>query len=185
MTKKIKKKELNNIVGSIIQITSDRSKNIVSLRCEKIGNKINEISKKLNEEILEINSEHASTDKDNNFLHEEVIITDKNGQSRKENSGSYKYTFKRDQDRKKAIEKFWNEEIELPVSVVDREKYPELYKKIIKDNSFTTLSNLAGIILDIPVGEDGFVDEEWILGFLSSDNKVESNGQQKAAEAHA
>lgn len=184
MTKKIKKKELNNIVGSIIKITSDKSKNIVSLRCEKIGKKINEISKKLNEEILEINSEHASTDKDNNFLHEEVVTTEKNGHSRKENNGSYKYTFKRDQDRKKEIEKFWNEEIELPVSVVDRENHPELYKKIITEHSFTTLSNLAGIILDIPIGEDGFVDEEWILGFLETENKIGSNGQEKAAAAH-
>lgn len=185
MTKIIKKKQLNKVIMSIVEITSGKSKNIISLRCEKIGGIINEISTKLNSELSTLNEEYASCDKDMNLLREEVITTDKTGNSKKENSGIFKYTFKKTQERKKAIEDFWNQDIEVPSNVVSREKHPDLYKKIIQDNSFTTLSNLAGIILDIPVGEDGFVDEEWVLGFLESGNKALSNGQEKAAEAHA
>ena len=152
MTKKIKKKELNNIIGSMMQIISDYSKNIVSLRCEKMGNKINDLAKKLNSELSTIDEEYASSDKDMNLLREEVVTTDKAGNSKKENSGIFKYTLKKTQERKKAIENFWNEEIEIPVNVVKRDLNSELYKKIIAENSFTTLSNLAGIILDIPAG---------------------------------
>lgn len=185
MTKKIAKKELNNIIGSIIQITSDKSKTIVSLRCEKIGKSINEISKKLNSELSAIDEEYASADKDMNLLREETVTTDKSGNSVKENNGVFRYTLKKTQERKKAIENFWNETIEIPTNVVKWDLHPELYKKIIADNSFTTLSNLAGIILDIPVGEDGFVDEEWILGFLSGDKIASLNGQEKSEAAHA
>lgn len=177
LTKKIKKKDLNDLISSIFAINSDGAKNIISYRSEKISKEINEISKKLNSEISDIDEEYASTDKDHNLLREEVVTSDKQGVSKKENSGKFKYTFRKSKDRKTAIENFWNEEVDIPCNIVKREHHEELYKKVLKENTFSTLSNLAGIILDIPVGEDGFIDEKWILDFLSEDKKVESNGK--------
>lgn len=187
MTKTIKRKEFNNIIRAIATLSSTNAKNIIGLRCEKIGKKINEIATKFNSEISDIDEEHASTDKDFNFMREEVVITDKSGSSKKESTGGFKYTFKRSQERKDAIEKFWNENTEIPVNVVERtDKNTELYKKVIEENSFTTLSNLSGIILDIPLDAEGFVDEEWVLKFLSGDTKKEeSNGQSNSPKLEA
>lgn len=179
--KTIKRKDLNDVISSIFAINSDGSKNVISYRCEKISKEINEISKNLNSQISDINEEYASTDKDYNLLREEVVTSDKNGVSKKENSGGFKYTFKKIKERKRVIEDFWNGEVELPTSVVSREHHKELYRKVIEANSFSTISNLAGIILDIPVGEDGFVDEKWIFDFLN-DTTLELNGQSKKPE---
>lgn len=185
MTKTIKRTKLNDVVNAIYAITADKSKNIITLRCEKIAKEIDVIAKKLNEDILDINAEYASTDKDQNLLHEEVMITEKNGNSKKENSGAYKYTFKRDKERKAKIEEFWNQDVQLPISIVKRnDSNKALYKQIIEKHNFTQLSNLAGIILDIPVDDNGFIDDEWVLGFLDGkdDAKEKQNGQASEKE---
>lgn len=182
MTKKINRKQLNGVIMAISHMLTSNNKNIIGLRCERIGKIVNDISKELNAELSTIDEEYASKDKDQNFLREEVVITDKNGSSKKENIGAFKYTFTKEQERKKAIADFWGQDIELPCNVVKRELHKDLYKKIIEENSFTTLSNLAGIILDIPLGADGFIDEEWILEFLSSNKKTEQNGQAHKKE---
>lgn len=185
MTKKIKKEKLNDIVMAIFAITADKTKNAITLRCEKIAKEIDVISRKLNEEILEINTGYASTDKNGNLLHEEVITNNGHGSSKTENSGGYKYTISKDKERKEAIQKFWSEDIDIPVSIVKRnESNTALYKQIIEKHNFTQLSNLAGIILDIPVDAEGFIDEGWVLGFLEGkdETKEKQNGQADKKE---
>ena len=185
MTKRIKNSQFNSIIAAIMDITADKSKNIFTMRCEKIATKLNDISKKINERILEINAEYASTDKDGNFLHEEVIVTDKNGTSKKENSGQYKYTLQRDKDRKKAMEQFWNEELEIPTNVIDRnETNSPLYKQIIERNTLTTLSDLTGILLDLPTDKDGFIDEGFVLDFMDTLDKEKQNGHVRNEHMH-
>lgn len=185
MTKTIKRTKLNDVMSAIMAITSDKSKNIITLRCEKIAKEIDVIAKKLNEDILDINTEHASTDKDQNLLHDEVIVTDKSGTSKKDNSGAYKYTFRRDKERKAKIEEFWNQDVQIPISIVKHnDSNRALYKQIIEKHNFTQLSNLAGVILDIPVDAEGFINEEWVLNFLEGkdENKEKQNGQASEKE---
>lgn len=182
MTKTIKRKELNNVIMAIASIIPDNAKNIIGLRCERIGKEINEITKKLNSELAVIHEEHASTDKDQNLLREEVVTTDKHGSSKKENSGGYRYTFKKSQEMKKATQDFWNEDVAIPSNIVKREIHGDLYRKVIENSNFTTLSYLSGVILEIPLDDKGFVDEEWILNFLSAKPKAEQNGQADKKE---
>lgn len=187
MTKKIKRKDINGIINSVATLANFNKKNIFGLRCERFARDMAKIAKELNDQLSTIAEEHASTDKDFNLLKEEILVTDKQGVSRKEPTGEYKYTFKRSQERKKTVEEFLNEELEVKANVVERkEQYMELYKKIINENSFTVISNLAGIILDIPLDKEGFVDEDWILNFLSSDTpKGELNGKSNTPKLEA
>lgn len=183
MQKEIERIQINEVVSSMNALTASKEKNIITLRCEKIGKKIDEIAGKLNEELATINAEYASTDEKGNFLHEEVIITDKTGASKKESTGNYKYTFARNEQRKKAIEKFWKEKIEIPCNVIKRtDSNNALYKQIIEKLNFTQLSVLAGIILDIPLDEEGFIDDQWVLDFLAGDEKAKQNGQASKSE---
>lgn len=185
MEKTIKREKLNSIVLAIMATTADKSKNLITLRCEKFAKELDVIAKKFNEEIEDINAEHATSDKDQNILHEEVIITDKNGNSRKEFSGGYKYTWKRDKERKAKLDEFWKGTLDIKTNVLKRnDSNKALYKQIIEKLNSTQLSNLAGIILDIPVDKDDFVDEEWIINFLEGkeETKEKQNGQASEKE---
>lgn len=183
MLKTIKRSELNDIVNAMNALTQDKEKNIITLRCEKIGKKIDTIAQKLNSDLADLRAEHCSKDEKGNFLHEEVIVTDKQGASRKENNGSYKYTIKGNMDLKKAIDKFWDEDVKIPVNVVKlTDSNVLLYKQIIEKLNFTQLSILSGIVLDIPLDEDGFIDDQWILNFLSDKPHENNNGQENKIE---
>ena len=142
-----------------------------------MSGKLNEISKSINEKLFDINAEYASTDKNGNFLHEEVVTIDKNGTTKKENTGNFKYTLEREKEKRKAMEHFWNQEVEIPSNIIERnEKNSTLYKQIIEKNTLTTLTDLAGVLLDFPIDKDGFIDEEFVLNFLSINSKEKQNG---------
>lgn len=173
----IKKKQLNEIIGALSFIDY-LVKNLFTIRAEKLLKKINEIAQKVNEEIQDVREEHAVTDKEGNFILEPLTEIEK-GKSKTQNIGNYKYTHEKAKKRDAAIERIMDSDIEIPTYVITRdENNAALYKEIFKKYSPSTISSLAGILLDVPLDEDNFVKEEFVLE-MTAEPKAEANGQAK------
>lgn len=183
MQKSIKKKELNQFIGPDGALTAInyKVKNIFTIRCEKLLKKINELGIEVNNEIQDIREEFASTDKESgNFIYETVTVTDSKGNSKTENTGSFKYTHERAKQRDEKIERLFQEEVKIPVNIISRDNNLPLYKQIFKEYTLTTISKLAGVLLDVPVDDEGFVQEEFIIKFTEENQKSEDNKNVQA-----
>lgn len=178
MQKTIKNRQLNDFTGAngaLIAIDY-KQKNLLSIRCEKLLKKINGIGEKVNKKIQDKREEYCSKDDKGNFLYEQVTITDKNGASKAENTGNLKFTYGKKQELDKAIEEIMDTDVNIPVYLIEnKEDNHPLYKQIFEKYSTTVISTLAGIILDVPVDEEGFVQEEFVMK-MTSDEKVKQNG---------
>ena len=181
MQKEIKNRELDKIVTALKQVDY-KEKNIFSLRSEKLGQKLNLLAVNLNEKTKDAQMEHASTDKDGNFLFEQVTVTDKNGMSRMENTGNYKYTHAQLKARDKVVEQIKEENSNIPIYLIKKEGNEVLFKKIFEKYSPSTISTLAGIILDVPLDDEGFIDEAFYLE-MTAEKVPALNGKQEPAAA--
>lgn len=159
----VKKKQLNEIIGSLSFIDY-LVKNIFTIRAEKLLKKLNELAQKINEDIQDVREEWATTDEKGNFVLEALTETEKGGKSKTQNIGNYKYTHERAKKRDADIENIMDSDIEIPTYLIARdETNAPLYKEIFKKYSPSTISSLAGILLDVPLDEDKFVKEEFVL----------------------
>lgn len=184
MTKKIKNRQLSEIVNALSFIDyKTKNKNLFIVRCEKLLKKLSEIGKDVNAELQDIREEFAETDEKGRFIYETVNITDKNGTSKTENSGVFKYTHQRAKKRDEAIEKKWDEEVEIPIYLISRdEKNISLYKSIFKDYSLTMITAFAEIILDVPLDAERFIDEEFVLEMTKEEDSSKQNEQAQKEE---
>lgn len=174
----VKKKQLNEIIGAL-SVIDYLVKNIFTIRAEKLLKKLNELVQKINEEIQDVREENAVTDDKGNFVLEALTETEKNGKAKTQNIGNYKYTHERAKKRDAAIEIIMNADIDIPTYLITRhETNAALYKEIFKKYSPSTITSLAGILLDVPLDEDNFVKEEFVIE-MTTEPKAEANGQQK------
>jgi hypothetical protein len=175
MQKNITKRNVKELVD-LLNTVDYKVKNIFTLRCEKLQAKLVLIGSGINKEIEEKQAEYASTDDKGNFLREEVVITDKDGASRKESSGGYKYKHGTQKQMNEEIEKIWKEEVTIGINLISKENQKPVYRYVLATYNTRVISMLSGIILDFPVDAEGFVDEESILNF---ENKPAENGVEK------
>lgn len=175
----IKKKKLYDIIN-ILLILDYTVKNIFNIRAEKLLKKLYELSAEINEEIADIQRQWATKDEKGNFVCEALTETEKNGKSKTQNAGNFKYTKENADKRDAAIENLLNTDITIPTYIVSRSENMPLYKEIFKKYSPTTISVLAGILLDVPIDEEEFVTEEFVLE-MTSEPKTEANGKHKEA----
>lgn len=164
----ITKRKVKELIDALNYSIDYKVKNLFTLRAEKLGKKLSEIAEGINNAIAEKNAEFAQTDEKGRFLLEEITITDKSGTSKKEKTGNYLYTPETDKKRKAAIEQLWLESVDIPVNLISRdEKNEPLYKYIFETYNASIISLFAGILLDVPVDADGFLDEEFALKYIS------------------
>ena len=114
-------------------------------------------------------------------MREEFVITDKDGTSQRGNTGALKFTSANAKKRKEALNKLLNEEkVSIPIYIIPfNETNEPLYKKAFELYACTALSVLAGIILDIPLDEDGFITDEFADKYDVKETLIGKNGLDK------
>lgn len=164
-------------------------KNIIVRRCEKLAKKINDdLLPEYNDALIDIDEQFCMKDKDGVAIREELVITDKNGSSQRGNTGELKFASGNKIKRKEAINKFLDQQVSIPTYIIPLNETNEaLYRKAFELYSYTTLSSLAGIILEIPLDEDGFITDEFADKYSSplEEKNTSKNGVGKKEELTA
>ena len=159
-----------------------KSKNIIVRRAEKLSKRINEeFLPEYNNGLSDIDDDFCEKDKNGHSVREELVITDKSGTSQRGNTGSLKFSSENKIKRREAINKFYDREVTIPTYVIPHNETNEsVYKKAFEIYSYTTLSVLSGIILEIPLDEEGFITDEFADKYsLKEEDSSHKNGVGK------
>lgn len=172
MTKKTTWENLMQLM-MLIKRVDLKKRSRLSFAVEKMATKWNKSVKKYQSLLSEIDIEFCSTDKDGNLMFEEVTMTDKDGNSNKQNTGLCKYTKDNRKKRDEKAEKFSQEMVEIPVHLLAKDE-PSIVS-FMKDLSFTEINLLTGTLIDMPeIDMDAEYDESW-----ANTEAIQTNGQEK------